>query len=219
MMRSSRLRLILVIICAATSCEGPLNAGTQEFSAVIVVSGAKSIEYESATIHVSGAKSRLDSNLTDRPIFLQDAEANTFYMLMPGQNTYMESPVQNPFFGLIGNPNAACPKIVEMMRYSDIEGAWTCARLGNDTVNGRAAIEYEAVSPRNARSYLWIDPKLKSLIKNQTPQGRTAELREIREGPQAATLFQIPSGYRKIEFHQWMQERLGASPPGVSPRQ
>ena len=62
----------------------------------------------------------------------------------------------------------------------------------------------------------WIDRKLRFLVKTESAKGRGMELRNIQEGPQQASLFEIPAGYKKIEMGDMMKGMTpgGAKPPG-----
>jgi hypothetical protein len=68
-------------------------------------------------------------------------------------------------------------------------------------VNGRSAIKY-AGSSKNGSGYAWIDPKLRFVLKWEDNKGGTVELRNIKEGPQDPSLFQIPSDYHKFDMQQ-----------------
>ena len=97
------------------------------------------------------------------------------------------------------------------------EGAWTCKRIGPERVNGRSTVKYEATSPKGEHVTGWIDPKLKFLVKTESAQGRGMELRNIQEGPQQASLFEVPAGYQKMDMGDMMKRMMpqgGAKPPG-----
>jgi len=85
---------------------------------------------------------------------------------------------------------------------------WSCKRVGEETVNGRGAVKYQATSPQGKVQYAWLDTKLKFLVKSEDPEGRSMEFRNIKEGAQPASLFEIPAGYRKMDMQQMIQERM-----------
>jgi len=71
---------------------------------------------------------------------------------------------------------------------------WKCHKVGDKSLDGRAAIEYEATKSNGDWFRYWIDRKICAVVKMETNQD-AYELRNIREGTQPADLFEIPSGY------------------------
>lgn len=75
-----------------------------------------------------------------------------------------------------------------------------CQKVGTETINGRSVQKWEFTSTgmgRIVKSYQWIDPKLYIAIKREDDHGGM-ELRNIKEGPQLDTLFEVPADYRKM---------------------
>jgi hypothetical protein len=68
----------------------------------------------------------------------------------------------------------------------------TCRNLGLETINGRSTIKHE-LSCYGEICRLWIDRTLHALVKRETVWNST-ELRNISEGPQQPSLFEIPDG-------------------------
>jgi hypothetical protein len=75
----------------------------------------------------------------------------------------------------------------------------TCKNLGTETVNGRSTDHWQITHKDGNISDVWIDNSLHFPIKTVS-QGTTWELTNIKEGPQDASLFQIPAGYRKMDM-------------------
>jgi hypothetical protein len=98
------------------------------------------------------------------------------------------------------DPNNACPQYEAMINKFG-NGPASCRKIGPDVVNGRSAIKY-AGSSKNGSGYAWIDPKLRFVLKWEDNKGGTVELRNIKEGPQDPSLFQIPSDYHKFDMQQ-----------------
>jgi hypothetical protein len=82
----------------------------------------------------------------------------------------------------------------EWMRRPGAEGE-TCRNLGGETINGRSTVKYE-LSCYGELCRLWIDRSLHALVKRETKWNST-ELRNIQEGPQPPSLFELPVGYRR----------------------
>jgi hypothetical protein len=77
----------------------------------------------------------------------------------------------------------------------------SCKQLGEERVNGRDAVKWELTETVNGHTrtqYVWFDPKLHAVIK-VAASPTTVELQNIREEPQPASLFAIPTGYRQID--------------------
>jgi hypothetical protein len=70
--------------------------------------------------------------------------------------------------------------------------------VGDDTVNGRGAVKYEGSSGDGKKGEVWIDVKVRFLVKVVSPDGGGMELRNIHEGSSDASLFEVPSGYKKM---------------------
>jgi hypothetical protein len=84
----------------------------------------------------------------------------------------------------------------------------SCKKLGNEMTNGRQTTKWEVRDSDGKPVYLWIDPKLWLAVKTQT-ENYTGEFRNIKEGPQPDSLFQVPADYKKVS-------RPGM--PGTSPQ-
>jgi hypothetical protein len=98
-----------------------------------------------------------------------------------------------------------CTHWTKLKRPSDPD--WDCRKIGDETVNGRSTVKYEGTSKKSETHYVWIDKKIVFPIKWQSngESGESSgELQNIQEGPQAASLFEIPSDYQKMDMSQMM---------------
>lgn len=127
-----------------------------------------------------------------------DVQNHSSTVLWPGEKTYHRAPyrVLSPaeLYGLYANVQAvdvdnACD---QWMKFPGAE-AETCARVGNYDVNGRETVKYD-LSCYGEVCHLWIDRRLRVLVKRETKWNRT-EMRNIHEGSQPDNLFEVPSGY------------------------
>ncbi len=130
----------------------------------------------------------------------------TMTILMDPMHMYMEMSAQTA-----GQRNT-----YNFFRTRDVEAAcsdWTllptnkggsCHKVGNETMNGRSTAKCETTNANGDTSDFWIDPKLLFPVKWQ---GKSAgwELRNIQEGTQPASLFEIPAGYTKMDMGGMMQ--------------
>ncbi len=86
-----------------------------------------------------------------------------------------------------------------------VDGELTFERrfIGIEQRDGRQLEKWESSSRtaagRLARGHEWYDPELHVATRQELPGAYVRELRDIRAGKQPEELFQIPSGYRKVE--------------------
>lgn len=92
--------------------------------------------------------------------------------------------------------------------------------IGTETMNGRKTEKWEYVQHqqkdnKTARTLQWYDPELKMPVREEMPGGYSRELKNIKVGPQPASLFELPQGYTKKEMPQ--QGSRGGRGSGQSP--
>jgi hypothetical protein len=178
----------------------PVVCQAQDFSADVVYTRVPAAQ-ESSTgtgaaatalssrIFVSKANMRLESRGMIDLVMLVDTADHTTVVLYPGRKTYQKIP---------SRPS-------QYFRSTDVENACTdwqeaagkqlnCERVGEDVVGGRKTIKYQSALADGSAEYVWIDSKLSYVIKWDLGQAG-AELRNIKEGPQSADLFEIPRSY------------------------
>ena len=130
-------------------------------------------------------------------------------VVMAQQHMYMEMPMQaqsqrmgyaSAFFQA-GDVENACGDWQKMGH----EGA-SCHKVGTETVNGRSTVKYETANASGDVSHFWLDPKLRFPVKWEG-KSNSGELRNIQEGAQPASLFEIPAGFTKMDLGGMMQQR------------
>ncbi len=143
-------------------------------------------------------------------VVIMNLTTQTSTVLMDQQHMYMEMPVQMQQgqqkiaynFFRTGDAENACADWGQLPRNK----GGTCRRVGSDTVNGRSTVKYEATNASGDTGTFWIDPKLRFPVKWQG-KNSSGELRNIQEGSQPASLFEIPAGYTKFDMGSMMQQR------------
>ena len=134
-------------------------------------------------------------------------------VVMAQQHMYMEMPMQaqgqrmsyaSAFFRA-GDVENACG---DWQKMGNNKGS-TCHKVGSETVNGRSTLKYEATNANGDVSHFWLDPKLRFPVK-WDGKNSSGELRNIQEGTQPASLFEIPAGFTKFEMPAGMG---GMQPP------
>jgi hypothetical protein len=129
---------------------------------------------------------------------IMDLATNTSIVLWPGQKSYVQESLKKlapaELYGLYAfiQPKNADDACREWMQRKGAEGE-SCRNLGGEMVNGRSTVKYE-LSCYGEVCRLWIDRSLHVLVKRETKWNGT-ELRNIQEGPQPASLFEVPAGY------------------------
>ncbi len=137
-----------------------------------------------------------------------DLKTQTSTILMDQQHMYMEMPPQmaaqrNPYrFFLSGDVDSACS---DWLAQSWNKGG-TCRKVGNETVNGRSTVKYEGTNAKGESGTMWLDHKLRFPVKWEGKNGG-GELRNIQEGSQPASLFEIPAGYTKFDMGSMMKQQ------------
>ena len=136
-----------------------------------------------------------------------DLATQSSTIIMDQQRMYMEMPAQmaaqrNPYhFFRTGDVDSACS---DWLAQSWNKGG-TCHKVGNETVNGRSTVKFEGTNSRGESGAMWLDPKLRFPVKWEG-KNSSGELRNIQEGSQPASLFEIPSGYTKFDMGAMMKQ-------------
>ena len=160
-------------------------------------------------LYVGPGKVRVESSQGQQSfIFIVDLKTQIALALDPSQKTFREAnmPGMAALFRLLQpiDPGNPCPQLLQISRgASPGTKLLDCKSIGGEPVNGRTAVKWVGTTqalPAPARTgYFWIDPALHFIVRAQDADGSGLfELRNIKEGPQPASLFEIPPGYRKI---------------------
>lgn len=186
-------------------------AAQSDFSAEIV-NGQKADASGPTKIFISKDKMRIESGKKDprdSAAVIVNMGTQTALVLMDQQHMYMEVPVQM----------ASQRQAYAFFRAGDVENAcssWlnagknkggSCHKVGSDTVNGRSAIKYEGTNAKGDSGFFWIDPKIAFPVKWEEGKTGSGELRNIQEGSQPSSLFEVPAGYTKMDMGGMMQRQ------------
>jgi len=101
---------------------------------------------------------------------------------------------------------------------SDALPHFTCKSLGSESVDGRAAHKWQWTNDaQNGGSGLvWIDDRLQVVTKAED-SGDHMELRNIKEGTFAASMFTPPTSYKKVSVTSIMGSLMSGSKDGSHP--
>jgi hypothetical protein len=202
------MRLITKALCLLVLFSAAFALAQSDFSAE-VFDTQKSDNASQGKMYVSKDKIRVESMKKEARggAVVMNLTTGTAMVVMDQQHMYMDLPLQ------MANTRVA----YTFFRAGDVEDAcasWanaaknkngSCHKVGSDTVNGRSAIKYEGVNANGESSTFWIDPKIQFPVKWQT-KNSGGELRNIQEGAQPASLFDIPAGYTKLDMGAMMQQ-------------
>ncbi len=135
-------------------------------------------------------------------IIFDDAR-HTYTVVMTDRRMYMDAPpmMVKPMitnYWRVQDVNDACPDWKKTAEAAGTDKNWgSCTKIGSDNLNGRSAVKYEGVSKKGEKMHVWVDTKLNVVVKTDESSGGF-ELRNIQEGSQPASLFEIPAGYTKM---------------------
>lgn len=182
------------------------RAFAQEFSAIGVARDTTGHVVKSK-VYMSGKKVRVDPEETgtanEQAYTILDLTQRTSTVVNVGQKIYTQaSPAQARQSLQAYGPDASpCPPV----------GA-TCKDDGSETVNGRIAEKWEINQSLQGQTLLtrvWVDTKLHVWTKVEVMAGPTlvssTVLQDIKEAPQPANLFEIPSDYRRMTMQNRFQ--------------
>jgi hypothetical protein len=169
-------------------------------------------------VYLGDGKMRMEStDSTSRAALVLDPATHTVLLISDNEHMYIDAGMLAPavaagfapimhFFRPVsgGDPCAEWNTTVDQFsalirqRQSGPPPQFTCRSLGSETVAGRPAQKWSVSSNIDSRaSTVWIDQRLHVISKSMDENGQM-EMRNIHEGPQPATLFAAPPGYRKL---------------------
>jgi len=177
----------------------PLLCHAQEFSADVVYGAITKpgAPHETSKLYVSKDQLRLETRGFADTILLVGGEERTTFALYPAQKAYQPLASGPSQYFRVADAEAACP---DWQQAADQKIA--CEKVDHEVVAGRKTVKYQNQGASvAATAAVWVDEALKFVVKWET--GTTgAELRNIKEAPQAADLFVVPSGYELLKPHK-----------------
>jgi hypothetical protein len=203
------LRWIARFSCFVLMFAASFGLAQSEFSAEIVDLQKPGTPTQ-AKIYFAKDKIRIesqDSGARAGGAVIINFATQTSTVLMAQQHMYMEMPAQTQ--------NQRMGYAAAFFHTGDVENAcgdWrkmghngsSCHKVGGETVNGRNTVKYEATNAGGDVGHFWLDPKLRFPVKWEG-KNSGGELRNIQEGVQPASLFEIPAGYSKMDMGGMMQ--------------
>lgn len=203
---TARISCFVALMLAAS-----LALAQAEFSAEIV-DLQKPGTPTTGKIYFAKDKMRIESQSSTRTggAVIVNFATQTSMVLMAQQHMYMEMPAQaqsqrmgyTAAFFQTGNVENACG---DWQKIESHQGS-SCHKVGSETVNGRTTIKYETTNASGDVGHFWLDPKLRFPVK-WDGKNSGGELRNIQEGAQAASLFEAPAGFTKMNMPAGMMQQ------------
>lgn len=199
------VRRIVVFLCLAGCLAIGHLACAQEFSADVV-----NTKDNGQLKKVYAGKNKVRFEVDNRnpamgtTAVILDQAQNKYVIVMAERHMYMDAPLMmvKPLitqYWRVDDVNDACPQWKKVAEQAGTYKNWgSCTKVGSDTLNGRSTVKYEGVSNKGQKSYIWVDTKLHCVVKTDESGG--IELRNIQEGSQPSSLFEIPPGYTKFDM-------------------
>ena len=206
--------IVWFALCALLLPLLSLSLFAQEFSGDFVPIGKDRSHSGPSKVFVGKDKMRIETNEggeVGTGAAIVDFVNQKTIILVPQQKMYMESMPQmkmqekNMWFRP-DDSNNACPQYISVVKKHNPNENVTCRKIGADTLNGRSTIKYAGTS-NNGSGFVWIDPKLRFVVKWLNDKGDGTELRNIQEGSQDASLFVVPPDFHKFDMQQMMRQR------------
>ncbi len=181
-----RLFYCASLITILLSVARPVSAGNSDtFSAdMITRTQGQTIE---AKFYAAPQKSRMEAG---ESIVISRVDRGVAYILMPSQNMYMEQPID--------------PKMMAQTS-KDTGGEIERKSVGTELVNGQKAEKFLITYTEKGDQqtlYQWSGSHGEILKAAATDGSWTVEYRNIQNGLQPESLFEVPAGYQKMEMPQ-----------------
>jgi hypothetical protein len=190
----------------------------QEFSADLISNRIESNETSTpGKIYVGKDKIRLEPKDSGGMsamdgVMIVDLSTQTSVILLPQRHVYIESMpgqvLQRSFsFFRPAAIEDACPDWQKQAR----KPGGSCHKVGHEMVNGRDAVKYEGTSAEGETGAVWLDTKLRFVVQCKGKNSGD-ELRNIQEGSQPGSLFEIPADYQKMDVGGMMTRPTPPNP-------
>jgi len=139
-----------------------------------------------------------------------DSEAHSVFLLVPEKKSYVESTElaadlsHGASIFRPSDPTNPCAEWIELVR-KHFQVELRCRKTRDEIFDGRQTENWEGSStPAGGWGNIWYDPKLRVVIKLRSyPKKALLEgydLEDIKEGPQADTLFELPPDYVRMSL-------------------
>ncbi|WP_213738703.1 hypothetical protein [Bradyrhizobium sp. dw_411] len=204
---SNRSWLSLLAVAGFLLC-GHAPARAQQFSADLVTLKDDGAPAPAGRLRVSGDKVRIETPELADGFFVIEGTKHAAFFVRPAARLFMEARQSNRLTRIFVpvDPDNPCRQWEAMAKVAGIvnqdakdQGNWRCERIGEETVEGNNTIAYRAILSPNQEMLGWIDSARKFPLRIKTEDGTVVAAQNLRDEPQSAQLFEIPSGFRKFD--------------------
>jgi hypothetical protein len=153
-------------------------------------------------LRVLDGKIRIETPEFADGFFLVDAAKPSAYFVRPGARVYMDARQSSQLTRLLVpvDPDEPCRRWQAMAHLAGLadNGDWRCERAGEEMILGRRAAVFRAVSGTGSAFFGWIDRERRIPLRIKREDGTVIAVENIKDGPQSASSFELPAGFRKF---------------------
>jgi hypothetical protein len=201
--KTFRLASAVLHLSMAWSARAPAQSVPQ-FSADIVSqdSGGAPLG-ASARLHAANRKTRIELPGAADGFFVSDTDAGTALFVRSSQRLYLDARQSTPLTRIFVwvDPRDPCRQWQAAALTAGLVGIgeWRCEPIAHEIVNQRQTTEYRVSMPDGQSSYGWVDSVIGFPVKWRAADGNLFALENIQLEAQPATLFSVPTDYRKLD--------------------
>jgi len=162
------------------------------FSADQIVTIAETGQQIVSRCHFAPDRYRAETTVAGRTLVtIGRKDLGRAWVLSPSRRQFREVPLEGTRAGaVLFNPSRE--RIVKRLGADRLEG-YRCEKLRVRASNG------DRGEATNAFLTVWVSERLPVPLRTRTDRGTVMEYRNIEEGPQPACLFELPTGYARVD--------------------
>ncbi len=179
---------------------GAVAAQAQQFSADIFMRRGDAAT-PAGRLFVLDGKVKIETPELADGFFLVDTAKPSAYFVRPAARIYMDARQSSKLTRLLVplDPDEPCRQWQAMAHLAGLAGQrdWRCERTGEEEIDGHHVDVVHAVTG-TGELFGWIDRARKFPLRIKAEDGAVISLERVKDEPQAASLFEPPSGFRKF---------------------
>lgn len=168
-MRGSCFVVLLVLAQVALAQEFSADVANTKDNGELkkVYAGRNKVRFEVETANAGMGPSAI----------ILDETQNRYIVVMSARHMYMDAPTTmvKPLithYWRVEDVNDACPEWKKTAQQAETYKNWgSCTKLGSEILNGRSTVKYEGVSNKGEKAHMWVDTKLRCVVKTDEGAG------------------------------------------------
>jgi uncharacterized protein DUF4412 len=207
--------LLPAFAAPAEETTDPLADAPTQYSADLVVTRKVGPQTPmNMKIYVDGNKRRTDQGTAAGNIIILRGDLSKRYVLTPSSKTYVEAALDPR---MLESPNDWAKRmglVHEKVGTEDVNGE-TCDKYSyTSDAKKMAAGQNKPTMPatRTISGFIWVGQKSHMLLKSEN-EVTTAEWKNVKVGPPDASVFELPTDYKKLEGDRPFQMQPRAQKP------